>query len=279
MKSAISPYSKMFLVTPSVYQKMLNCISEKEQMVTNALNIPETEVEQSPTEKIVGEIAQSDFGVRAPEAAFQVEQSTPVQTIATENQPADVIFSTPGGVAESGIDKNYTNPLKQPCTQDSSQGQIIPSLFYKPSIKMKKQVATPQIMKPLGISPVESQDERKFKCVICSRAFSRNSDLKRHLRSPRVHTMFNKPPTQIAEIEMPTATPTEQEVKVIENPNEMFQDWSAMTTRSGKKITPMDTSTPTIRGKRTASRAKLGNIAIPPKSRPAGGEGSFDNWV
>ena len=62
MKSAISPYSKMFLVTPSVYQKMLNCISEKEQMVTNALNIPETEVEQSPTEKIVGEIAQSDFG-------------------------------------------------------------------------------------------------------------------------------------------------------------------------------------------------------------------------
>ena len=54
MKSAISPYSKMFLVTPSVYQKMLNCISEKEQMVTNALNIPETEVEQSPTEKIVG---------------------------------------------------------------------------------------------------------------------------------------------------------------------------------------------------------------------------------
>ena len=35
-----SAYQKMLLVTPLVYQKLLNCIDEKDKVSTEELNIP-----------------------------------------------------------------------------------------------------------------------------------------------------------------------------------------------------------------------------------------------
>ena len=40
MKKIQYAYQKMYLVTPGVYQKLLNCIEEKDKMSTEQLNIP-----------------------------------------------------------------------------------------------------------------------------------------------------------------------------------------------------------------------------------------------
>ena len=39
MKALKSPYSKMYLVTTSVYDKLLTCLDEKEKKSTELLNI------------------------------------------------------------------------------------------------------------------------------------------------------------------------------------------------------------------------------------------------
>ena len=72
MKKA-SPYSKMYLVPPGVYQKLLNCISEKDKIVTDGLNLPETPAEKTPTEKIMEEISNQDL-VEPPASEQQIIQ-------------------------------------------------------------------------------------------------------------------------------------------------------------------------------------------------------------
>ena len=60
MKALKSPYSKMYLVTTSVYDKLLTCLDEKEKKSTELLNIAKQK-EERPGEKVIGEITSGDF--------------------------------------------------------------------------------------------------------------------------------------------------------------------------------------------------------------------------
>ena len=106
--------------------------------------------------------------------------------------------------------------------------------------------------------------------------FTRKWDLKRHLTS--IHKNIINPP-----IEHPQIL-EDDDVEMGEQPTGSFDNWSAGATRSGRNYVNMDTSTPTLRGKRTAKVAKLGSLKIPPKTRPEGGEESnnpdtFPHWA
>ncbi len=60
MKSKQSVYSKMYLVTPNVYDKVLQSIDEKLQKATSDLNM-EKETEERPGEKILEDIAAQEI--------------------------------------------------------------------------------------------------------------------------------------------------------------------------------------------------------------------------
>ena len=59
-----SAYQKMLLVTPLVYQKLLNCIDEKDKVSTEELNIPTPGGNKTPSEKIIEGISDIDVGCR-----------------------------------------------------------------------------------------------------------------------------------------------------------------------------------------------------------------------
>ena len=273
MKStAASPYSKMYLVTPSVYQILKNCISDKEKIVTDGLNATEIEKGQTPAEKIVSEIAQKDFN--EPTIATQIVEE---QLVPPSTNPTDVIFSEQYNVPTEKIPKEqeklvYSNPLTTPCEQDNPEGGIIPSMLYKQKNISEEIIPKTKLLQPkIVLTRVNPQQ-----CNVCMKLFTRKWDLKRHLTS--VHKNIINPPIETPQIL------EDDDVEMKEQQNQSFDNWSAGTTRSGKKFVNMDTSTPTLRGKRTAKVAKLGSLKIPPKSRPEGGEESnnpdtFPHWA
>lgn len=278
MKStAASPYSKMYLVTPSVYQILKNCISDKEKIVTDGLNETEVVKGQTPAEKIVSEIAQKDFN--EPTIATQIVEE---QLVPPTTNPTDVIFSEQYNVPSENPKEQeklvYSNPITTPCEQDNPEGGIIPSMLYK-----QKKISEDIIPKTKLLQPkIVLTRVNPHQCNVCMKLFTRKWDLKRHLTS--IHNNIINPP-----IETPQVLEDDDIEMKEQQQNQSFDNWSEGTTRSGKRFggkrfVNMDTSTPTLRGKRTAKIAKLGSIKIPAKSRPEGGEesnnpDSFEHWA
>ena len=338
----------MYMVTPSVYQKMLNCISDKDKIVTENLNEPVKEDEKTTADKIVEGISHQDFSEQPQlvEPPNIVEEQKPVVS-----NPTDAIFSNPNSDEYWEDDPQplvgnyppqelvYSNPLKTPCSQNYSEGQLAPSVKeptmamvdMNPRVVMRKsdivnmnprvelqrlQVVAPEITQKPGTQMVDMNPRvvmrksdivnmnpkvslkrlqvlspeitkkpqiRKgpFQCDICFRNFTRNWDLKRHMNSSTVHANMKTQPTQQQVIDndltMQELNPTNVEQQIPQS----FDNWSTgITTRSGKKYVPMDTSRPSLRGKRSATVAKLGKLHIPSKSRPPGGneQESFEHW-
>ena len=147
---AVSAYQKMLLVTPGVYQKLLNCIDEKDKLATEQLNVLEGEVEpQTPAERIIGDIAGEEVGIppdippevveeTIPQDIPEEEQFVPEEQIAQELIPEEVEEF----VAPQQIIQTNPNPLRNPCPQETTEGAIIPSLFYRPSLQTKKTPTT-----------------------------------------------------------------------------------------------------------------------------------------
>ena len=202
----MSAYQKMYLVTPSVYQKLLNCIEEKDIRATEELNMPKPPEEiKTPSERLLEEISGRDVGIQVqPETSemgvqvggplptvadisteteipvvqpmftqteviptepmYTQTEIIPTQPIATQTEiiPAQPIATqtmTPIAIPTAPISTQtevYENVLRQPCPQETSQGSVIPSLFYKPSIPpiKTKRFARP-ITKPLLASALQ----------------------------------------------------------------------------------------------------------------------------
>ena len=282
MKKTLSAYTKMYLVTPSVYQKLLNCIEEKDKNSIENLNTDKTEGEiKTPSEQIVQKISNQDVGIQTVnETSNFGNQFNPnmgnveTQTIDT---PTNQIFGSEylqdefhpeeqGGAME--IKETHTNPLKTPCQNNSNTNEdVMPNLVYRPSNPSNKIPTIPAISR---------KSLKKFMCEVCGKTFTRNHDLKRHLSTPAIHKYIksaNKQsnPTQFLQDEFHPEEPQ----------SENFDTWQPV-----KPITPPVRSLPpSIIRKRNASKAKLGNIRIPNKMRPDGGndrpieQADFDSWV
>lgn len=341
-----SAYQKMLLVTPLVYQKLLNCIDEKDKVSTEELNLPRPEMggDKTPSEKIIEGISDIDVGIQtAPETAemgVQVEPQTGDPTIAgtdmTPMQPISTQTDYPEPIVEDEFVPDVSNnPLKNQCQQDTNEGSIIPSLFYRPSLKARKlpqkwnktvyspkpsplkQVTFAEPVGPYDFNPpldpytetrppLEqdvlsikrplSQNMRpssfqhpKFPCSVCGHSFTRKHDLQRHLASRTVHKNLNLKTFVKTPTTKPIILPPTEHV----NADEGYEFWDDPTSKkpsiSPKKsrlIVPpisksMDTSKPTVLGKRSHSKAKLGNLRYPRKlmkENPVEQE-EFDSWT
>lgn len=361
-----SAYQKMLLVTPMVYQKLLNCIDEKDKLLTEELNAPKFGgTIKTPSEKLLEQISSKDVGIQvAPETSefgIQVPSETsPIHhpqmvSMETETDPMQIGFTQteterqiPMSTQTEQIPlvpqtETLSNPLTNSCPQDTDQGSIIPTLFYRPSFKTKRvsKINKQQLQstlkqlehKPtpptlpleynpdpsLHTIPLQQQDIRSvrqlpsfepktlrkekfdfttiggvkkstFPCSICGNTFTRKHDLKRHLASPTVHKHLNL---------KSTITPT-QPINLPPNPNfppepelppETFDFWDdgypppesrpkgKLVKRSNVPLA-MDINKPTVLGKRTHGKAKLGNLRYPTKLRRGEetSEEEFTKW-
>jgi hypothetical protein len=61
----ISAYSKMYLVTPSVYEKLLTCIDNKDKRTTEELNFNPENAPERPSERAVQDLSNVDIDVQA----------------------------------------------------------------------------------------------------------------------------------------------------------------------------------------------------------------------
>lgn len=160
-----SAYQKMLLVTPMVYQKLLNCIDEKDKISTEELNAPKFDGNvKSVSEKLVDQISSKDMGIQvtpqisSKDTGIQVTPATTefgtqmipetnipqMATVSTETDTSEIILPNQGMPMSTQTEPEITsyevsnNPLRTSCPQDTDQGSIIPTLFYRPSYKTKR---------------------------------------------------------------------------------------------------------------------------------------------
>ena len=230
----VSAYQEMYMITKGVYQKVLNCVQEKDKIATEQMNTNKP-IQENKTisEKIIDNISAKDLGLSIEPPMTNIPTTTkmlstePVleniasQPVVTETETITPPISTETveiALPTETQQEVYSNPLREQCPQDTEQGSIIPNLFYKPSIKNKRipkgsnQIITqPQIeiarelrSKSKLPTPIELAGVKKnsFPCSICGKTYTRNHDLKRHLESSTAHKNKNQV-LQISNIEEP----------------------------------------------------------------------------
>ena len=187
MKTAknVSPYSKMYLVPPIIYEKLLNVLEEKEIRQVEDINI-DPEMQEKPGEKQMELLSREALTESEP----QMEQVEP--EIITENIP-QAIETNPETV-ETGMETVPETEISQP--------EDVPLANLKKGGPLKGVVA---FDKPL------------FTCEFCLKTFGRKYDLNRHTNT--VHRNLQNvltgiPATLKIQQSQPPSTQTEQIAQV-----------------------------------------------------------------
>jgi hypothetical protein len=164
MKNQTTTYSRMFLVAPTVYEKLLSCIDEKDRKVTQELNISKENI-QRPSDEYIQDLNNQSF-IEQPEEGEEEENQIPAM-LQEENigppiyQPQNVMDEfVPDTIYNEGlvepiqpamqqtIVRNVLpingNTLKTPCNQqstDENDERVIPQggLIYRPNSGKKQQ--------------------------------------------------------------------------------------------------------------------------------------------
>ena len=259
----------MYLVVPSVYDKVLKCIDEKDKKTLEQLNIDKDESIIRPSEKyfediVSKELLENDPKIDQPKATEFIDQS-PEQTFGSDN--------TDFKPEEINIETN--NHLKT--NSHDVQEQFIPKVFtdlkktriIKPKITLvnKKQQEIENIQKK-GINPQGKLTRafknvpRNFVCNFCSKPFKSTYHLNRHIKS--VHKDLSDKPEKSQFIDEPfmnnqSNSPVEKQ-KVINK--EEFPNWLEQ---------PLG---PAKGQKRTSTEAKIKYLSKPAKTRSP----DYDEW-
>lgn len=145
-----SAYSKMYLVTLPVYNKLLSCIDEREKQNTEELNVPE-KIEERPSDKLIEQM-NSDAMEEKPEE--EEIENVPEPTFTETNK----IFGTGEGEEGGGDDfeeemeekppapiirerQIVENPLRTPCEKRENIDVIRePEVLYTPPPQKVKSI-------------------------------------------------------------------------------------------------------------------------------------------
>ena len=173
MKNFKSPYSKMYLVSPGVYDKLLTCLDEKDKKSTELLNI-EKEKEDRPGEKIIeditaGELQEQELNDNNDEMINENIETVPeTPEVFGENEPNQSDNFTPEDIQvnddfqtpDQQINQQQLNPIKNPCiTNTNDPNRIVKeSSYYKPNIsstqqKINQQTAARIVKKYKALKP------------------------------------------------------------------------------------------------------------------------------
>jgi hypothetical protein len=158
MKPSISTYSRMYLVTPTVYEKLLTCIDEKDKKITQDLNASKDKKLRASDDYIQGlniesfnEPREEVIETGGNDEEFDMDENPP------QSESTDVIYQSNAPEKEGftqvdndqPIETNPSNVLSSPCVTSES-GEVIPrgGLIYRPMQKTFKAVKEPVISIP-----------------------------------------------------------------------------------------------------------------------------------
>jgi hypothetical protein len=153
MKPTKSPYSKMYLVTPGVYDKLLTCLDEKDKKSTELLNL-EKEREERPGEKVIEDITTGDFEPQDVEEIPQITEQqqqeqqqiedipptpevfggveTEVQPQIEEGEILETMNVPPGEPDIQQQQQQELNPLRTPCSMSTDPNQVVQQPAFNP---------------------------------------------------------------------------------------------------------------------------------------------------
>ena len=205
MKSTHSAYSKMYLVTPSVYEKLLHCLDNADAKMTKDSNVEkhfattqtpaEKEIQtlnlesfNEPPETLQEEIVTHPETVQVPPAIYGSEFDEQQQQQQEEQQQQQQVVGEKIPVPQYEI---VNNPLKQSCaTQSTDTETVVPkaNLIYNPNWKItnvagKKnvKVSTPTFHPygPPGDRTKMPKQATDLQCPVCYKFFDRKWSLTR----------------------------------------------------------------------------------------------------
>jgi len=166
--SKFSPYSKMYLVSPGIYEKMLKCIDEGDRCATEALNSTEVyKEEKRPSEQVLEEMYKEEMN--EPPQPELLQDNIPLTNIV---EPAPIIPNYGPNVVP--LHDTQERPPKE-VTAIANPARKALDLFDEVEGSMP---ITP--IKPLFKRPV--LPDKRFHCDLCQSSYTRKFDLKRHVR-------------------------------------------------------------------------------------------------
>jgi len=163
MKKTLSTYSRMFLVSPTVYEKLLNCIDEKDKKFTENLNTSK-EKKIRPSDEYIQELNIESFNEpREVSADFIPETVLEEEETGTDQPESDIIYRDNPAEIQSELESTIpetSNQLSTPCIT-SEKGEVIPSggLIYRPTIQKSNFKA---VKEPIVSIPRLSKEQIDF---------------------------------------------------------------------------------------------------------------------
>lgn len=215
MKPSKSPYSKMYLVTPGVYDKLLSCLDEKDKKSTELLN-QEKEKEERHGERVIEDITSGDFDQPiddqevippTPEVFGEEEQYQP-QNIIEEGEIVEPMQLPPG---EPDNDQNEINPIRTPCPNPTDTNQVVIQPVFNPS--GRPVFKSTDVKKPSNTQVVASKILKKYKNPkLLSRKKLPPQIVQKIVQQPRQIVQEKiqpqiQPPTKIISPKKPNACP------------------------------------------------------------------------
>lgn len=179
-----SPYSKMYLVSPGIYEKMLKCIDEGDKAATEALNTSSFLTDRKrPAEQAIDDMYKEELQ-RAPLSTDQLQQPD----VQHEN------LNVP--IQDTPIIPNYGSnivPLnvaqQRPLAEDFSASKMsdvsavpMPGSSFHAKLPINRRISElfSEVESSIPLSPVKTAPKR-FPCSFCDKTFSRKHDVKRHI--------------------------------------------------------------------------------------------------
>lgn len=208
-KTNTSAYSKMYLVSTPVYNKLLSCLDEVDKQSTMDLNKEvETEVER-PSNRIINDLNNQQPVVENQQQPL-IEEIEPVveqqQVINDDedrhvddiaentNDIIDTVQEPPPPIAQPvAVDPN--NKLNTPCNSSSNNKilKIKKKLRFNP-VKSEVMIKVPSTLVPPG-----RKIQDLYKCDICGKQLARKWGLIRHKQT--IHKVEESPESLQPDIE------------------------------------------------------------------------------
>jgi hypothetical protein len=184
-----SPYAKMYMVGPAVYEKLLNCLDEVDRHATlklnSSLNSTTNDSSFRPAEKYMSSLNQQDFDMTNDEQSSFLHDSSitkfpdPIPALSQEQEEKQQQQQQQQQV------KNSPSETKNEKIKSTFNCDICPKIFK--SVKTLQNHSKKFHNK---IDPIISSTPSplKFECELCEEKFVKLAELKRHVQ------MFHKKP-------------------------------------------------------------------------------------
>lgn len=286
-KSNTSAYSKMYLVSTPVYNKLLSCLDEVDKQSTIDINKDVEPEEIRPSNKVLDNLNNIQQPVVEDVTQHQQQQPMPINVVDEDRHIDEIVDDNIGQnnipqltiptenqvVSETSIN----NKLQTPCANNNNINQQI-----KKKIRMKPIVSD-------AISSISSPIKKStdnYDCTICGKKLARKWGLTRHMQ-----TIHKKEPSE-------TITSNNSKFSKWDNTQVQNSDDDLSgedgedeedLPRKGMKPNnlPMDyqVNIPQFSGKRSAVDAKLPHLIakrrstrVIKKSRNGDGNSNFESW-